>query len=240
MNILITGGTGGLGKSIIEAFAKDSENYIVFTFNKSIEEAQVIMKDKQNVLGIKCDFTNKVDLINLEAVIKEKEIDVLINNAYVGYPQEGHFHKINPNCFLESFMSNIVPTIQITQAAILGFKERKFGKIINILSSSLINKPPIGYSIYASNKAYILQLSKSWSVEYARYNITSNCISPDFMETELNRHMDERMIEQIRSRNPLKRILKPEEVVESIVFLLKGSQQINGANIVINAGDNIV
>lgn len=240
MNILVTGGSTGLGKSIVNALSDFPENKVFFTFNKHEKEAQSIVSEKQNVIAIKCDFTNVVEVCELEKKIPLCDLDVLVNNAYVGSAQNAHFHKTESELFLTSFENNLIPTIRITQSAISGFRAKKFGKIINVLTAYLVNLPPIGFSIYTANKAYLQQLSKSWNSEYARYNITSNCISPEFMLTNLSSNLDERVIEQMQSVHPLKKLLTPDEVAESVVYLVKSSQQINGAHIVINAAKNIL
>lgn len=239
MNILVTGGSTGLGRSIVQALSNNPLNNVFFTFNKHEKEAQSIVREKQNVIAIKCDFTNADEVCELEKRIQEYDLDVLINNVYVGSALGKHFHKAEPDSFLESFENNIVPTIRITRSAISGFRAKKFGKIINILTAYLVNLPPIGFSIYTSNKAYLHQLSKCWNTEYARYNITSNCISPEFMRTSLSSGVDERVIEQMQSAHPLNKLLTPDEVAESVVYLVNSSQQINGANIVINAAKNV-
>ncbi|MFZ0035366.1 MAG: SDR family oxidoreductase, partial [Sedimentisphaerales bacterium] len=127
----------------------------------------------------------------------------------------------------------------ITQEAIKLFRKKKFGKIINILTSFLINKPPTGLSEYVAKKAYLLSLSKSWAVENADFNISSNCISPSFMQTELTSSMDERIVEQLIKVHPLKRLLRPEEVAESVLFFINSPQHVNGVNLVINAAQDI-
>jgi len=239
MNILVTGGSSGLGKAIVCALSNSPRNKVFFTYNRHGDEAAAIVQERHNVIAIKCDFTNADEICELEKAIPTFDLDVLINNAYVGLPQGTYFHKTNPESFLNSFENNLIPIIRITQNAILGFRTKKFGKIINILTASLVNIPPMGYSMYASNKAYILQLSKSWSCENSKYNISSNCISPDFMLTNLSETIDERFIEQLKANHPLKKILTPEEVADAVAFLIETSQHINGANIVINAGQNI-
>ncbi len=240
MNILVTGGSTGLGKSIVHSLSDIPENKVFFTFNRHEEEAQSIVREKQNIIAIKCDFTNVDEVNDIEKKIPLYDLDVLINNVYVGSAQGKHFHKTESDLFMQSFKNNILPTIRITQSAISGFRAKRFGKIINILTAYLVNLPPIGFSIYTANKAYLKQLSKSWNSEYARYNITSNCISPEFMLTNLSLNLDERVIEQMQSVHPLKKLLTPLEVAESVVYLVKSSQQINGAHIVINAAKNIL
>lgn len=240
MNILITGGSSGFGKAMVNALSDFPENKIYFTFNKHSDEAEKISRENKNVFAIKCDFTNTNDILDLEKSISTFDLDVLINNAYVGLPQDTHFHKINPESFQRSFENNIIPTIRITQSAISGFRVKKFGKIINILTAYLINLPPIGFSIYTANKAYLQQLSKSWNCEYSKYNITSNCISPEFMKTNFSSFVDDRVVEHMENEHPLKQLLTPEEVAETVVFLVNTSQQLNGAHIVINAAQNIL
>ena len=133
----------------------------------------------------------------------------------------------------------MVPTIKITQEAIKVFRKKKFGKIINILSTVVVNKPPIGMSEYAALKSYLFSLSKSWAAENATFNITSNSISPDFMQTKLTAYKDERLVELYAQAHPLKKILTPKEVADAVVFLVNCSQQINGINMVINSAQSI-
>ncbi len=239
MNILITGGSSGLGRAIVEALTVSEEHQIFFTYNRHSKEAKGLVGSKSNIHAIKCDFTNTAEVGQLVDKIPSLNLDVLINNAYVGLAQGNHYHKTDANDFLLSFENNLLPTIKISQAAINGFRKNKFGKIINILTSSLINLPPSGYAVYASNKAYLLQLSKSWNSEYRKFNITSNCVSPDFMLTNLTEALDERIVEQMKDEHPLKKILTTDEVAESVAFLVNASQQINGVNLVVNAAKNI-
>jgi len=240
MNILITGGSSGLGKAIVTALSVFSENVIYFTYNKHSEEAENIIFEKGNVFAIKCDFTNYLDVVELEKTITTLDLDVLINNAYVGSPQDTYFHKTDSEFIQRSFENNILPTIKITQSAISGFRKKKYGKIINILTAYLVNLPPLGFSIYTANKAYLQQLSKSWNSEYSKFNITSNCISPEFMQTNFSSFVDDRIVEQMQTGHPLKRLLTPEEVAEAVLYLVNSSQQVNGVNIVINAAQNIL
>jgi NAD(P)-dependent dehydrogenase (short-subunit alcohol dehydrogenase family) len=240
MNILITGGSSGLGKAIVLLLAKINGHKVFFTYNRHSEEAEAIVRDTHTVIAVKCDFANADDISRLEEAIPTFDLDVLINNAYVGTSQGTNFHKTDSASFLKSFEDNLIPTIRITQRAIAGFRKKKFGKIINILTAYLVNVPPTGFSIYAANKAYLQQLSKSWSNEYARYNISSNCISPEFMLTNLSANVDKRIIDQMQASHPLKKLLTPAEVADTVAYFINASQQVNGTHIVINAAQNIL
>lgn len=239
MNILITGGTSGLGRAVTEKCTLQVGHHVYFTYSHNVSEAERLEEQYDNVTGVALNF-DEVD--SVEAFIEkipDWDIDILVNNAYSGSPQGTYFVKTDVHEFVDSFERNVLPVIRITQACLSQFKKKRFGKIINVLTSSLIDLPPMGYSIYSANKAYIAQLSKCWCKEYARYNITSNCILPEYMSTHFA-EVDERVVEQMRLNHPLKSLLRPEEVAEIIVTLMTTSQQLNGVCIPVNAAQHVM
>lgn len=239
MNILVTGGASGLGKAITEKLASKPENKVYFTYAHSAETARQMEAELKNVKALHCDFSNTDSLDKFLPAIQEMDLDVLVNNAYTHIHKE-HFYKSDPQVFINGFMQNIIPVIRITQEAIKVFRKKKAGKIISIASAANINKPPAGWSDYAACKAYLLSMSKSWATENIRFNISSNCISPAFMETPLTADTDERVVEEMRNNHPLKKLLSPDEVAEAVLFLSGASAQINGINMIMNSGSDII
>lgn len=239
MNILVTGGTSGLGKAVVIEMAKDKTNTILFTYCHHKDVADQLSDQYSNTKGFEVDFKAPESIENFLNIIKLENIDVLINNAYVGSPLGTYFHKTNAEDFLIAFNANILPLIKITQCCILGMKKRRFGKIINILTSYLIDVPPTGFSVYTATKAYIRQLSKSLSKEYGRFHISSNCILPEFMNTNFGK-VEDFQLEQLKSEHPLKEILSPSEVAEIINHVVHSSQQLNGVEIPVNAAQHIM
>ena len=239
MIVLITGGAAGLGESITRRLAQEANSKIYFTYSNSDANAKTIVSEFNNVFSIKCDFRNLEEVNSLQNKIAEINIDVLINNAYLGTFIDKYFHKTDSIDFLSNFKENIIPTILITQSALTLFRKKKCGKIITVLTSALVNTPPIGSSVYIANKAYLEELTKIWAVENIKFNITSNSVSPSFMITNLTNNTDERIIEQIIETHPLKKLLSTNEVADTISFLCHASEQINGINIVLNAGVSI-
>ncbi len=235
MNILITGGASGLGAAITKKLALNNNTKVYFTYSKSEDKANSLKATYPNVIPIRVDFTNQNQVDALLKQMNEMDLDIIINNSIVNYEKK-HFHKIDSKFFQQSFALNVLPTIVITQEAIKRFRKKKFGKIITILTAGLINTPPIGWSEYTANKAYLLSLSKSWATENIAFNITSNAISPALMQTNLTSDMDERVVEMAVQSHPLKKLLTTEEVAESVDYLVNASQQINGINLVINSG----
>lgn len=228
-----------MGEAITRLLAQDLNAIVYFTYSKSKDSAENLENDYSNVFAIKCDFNSEEDLTLLKNKIAELDLDALINNAYSGDAIKTYFNKITPDEFLTGFKENIIPTVIITQAAITAFKKKKFGKIINILTSFLVNTPPLGSAVYVANKAYLQQLSKVWASENAKYNITSNAVSPSFMLTNFTADTDERILEEMQAKHPLKKILTTAEVAETVLFLVNSTQQINGVDILLNSGTNL-
>ena len=208
MNILVTGGSSGLGKAIVEKLCRDEENHIYFSYNNSIESAENICEMYPNATSVRCDFRNDLELNKFLENLKKFNIDVLINNFY-SWPKSPlmpgtfltkNFHKIDRNLFIEEFRNNIIPTILITQEAIKYFRIKKSGKLISVLSSFL-DSPTIGSSIYISNKNYLKGLARVWAEENVKFNISSNTISPSFMLTPQTLKMDERLVDRFKSNS---------------------------------------
>lgn len=239
MNILVTGGTGGLGRAAVELLAGDKNNHVWFTYCSSEARAKEIMDNLANTSALCCDYSDSDSVNAFVENIAEMDLDVLVNNAWVGKPDTVRFNKLATDDFSSAFQDNIIPTVAITQRVLERMRKKKSGRIITVLTSGIMGVPPLGYSLYASTKAYLAQLVKSWSVEYAKLGITSNAVSPDFMQTDFTADTDGRVIEQIIAAHPLKRLLVPEEVAKVIHFLVYASPQVNGVNIPITAGTKI-
>lgn len=240
MNILITGGSSGLGQAIVLRLAANKNNKIWFTYRSHENEALAMVEGNDNVEAVRCDFSSEEDMQALLCKMGDMQLDVLINNAYAGYALGNHFHKTPIEDFEKAFRLNILPTIRITQEALKTFRKKKSGKIITTLTEYLIGRVPTGCALYTATKAYLAQLVKAWASEYSRYGITSNAVSPSFMQTSLTAETNELMIDQMLSAHPLKRLLTTDEAAEVYEFLCNANTQINGVNIPVNAGMNIM
>lgn len=239
MNVLITGGASGLGEAITRTFAKNADHQVYFTFNASDQKAKAIENEFPNSIALRCNFKNAADIAQLQQKISELDLDVLINNAYSGEPIKTYFHKIPAEDYAREFNENLIPTIQITQAAITGFRKKKSGKIITVLTSFLMNTPPTGSAVYVANKAYLASLVKTWATENGKFNISSNAISPSFMLSGLTQDTDERILEQMTESHPLKKLLTLQETADTILFMASATPHMNGLDIVLNAGTNL-
>lgn len=235
MTILITGGSSGLGEAITRSCCRVfTGDRIFFTYNSSSEKAKKIEADYPNAQSVQCDFRNEESISFICNFITENNVDTLVNNAFTGLRQE-YFHKTESGFFSESFNDNVAPVLKITQSFISEARKKKSGKIITILSSYVSNIPPLGLSLYVAEKNYLLAMHRSWAVENAKFKITSNCISPGFMLTPLNTRTDDRILETMISQHPLKALLEPSIVADTVIMLIESNVYLNGQNIFVNS-----
>jgi len=231
--VVLTGGSSGIGKAIV-LFLLEKGYEVLFTYHYSQDSAKEIESQYPNAKAYQIDFTDPSELLRFSAAIAEFSPDILINNYYSGSFIDTYFHKTETDKFLHDFKNNIVPTLQITQDCISIFRKKKFGRIINILTSSL-KSPAIGTSVYNSNKAYLQQMSKSWAIENVKFGITCNSVSPSFIATDFHKELDERVKETILSGYPLKENLKSTDISNVIELCINGGKHFNGNHIFLDA-----
>lgn len=240
MNVLVTGGNSGLGRATVKLLA-DEGHHVYFSYlpiEQCEREANELTQINRNLISLPLNFCERDSVESFCEKIKTLNIDVLVNSAYAGKAQGTYVHKTPVEDYLIAFQNNVIPIICITQACLEGMRKRKYGKIINIITSYVMDTPPIGFSVYASTKAYLRQFSKSISKELGRFNITSNCLLPEYMNTNFGK-VEDFQLEQMIASHPLKQLLKPEEVAQIIVHVINSSQQLNGVEIPINAAQHI-
>lgn len=183
MNILVTGGSKGIGKLIVDELARNKNNKIYYTFNRTSSIS------KSNKIAIKVDFNNHLDLENLAQLIEIINFDILINNYHNGYSQL-HAHKTTGELCLNGIRINVIPTILLTNHMIRAFRKRKKGTIITILTSAL-NKFPTGCSQYIAEKRYLSAFVEAWHNENEIFGIKSVAIYPEFISTDMHQHLPE-------------------------------------------------
>ena len=239
MNILVTGGASGLGRAITRQLAGNPAHAVWFTYHRSAGAARELEGACANAHAIRCDFSAESEVAALAGRLEALDLDALVHNALAGGLARQHFHKIPLDAFRAGFVGNVLPVVALTQQAIGLFRKKHRGRIVTVLTAALVGKPPVGYAEYGAAKAYLQQLAKTWAVENASFHITSNCVLPGYMATALHRDADERVVEEMIQRHPLKRLLEPAEVAAAVEFFLTCSEQVNGANLVLNAGTEL-
>jgi 3-oxoacyl-[acyl-carrier protein] reductase len=240
-NVLIIGGSGGIGRAACIELATHGYN-IAIHYNSNKEAATQIF-DKVIELGVNAcivsgdttSFKNVEDILN-EVNRKIGQINVLINCSTLKLPNI-KFDKLDWNDIQSHIDINIKSNFYFAQLLIPSFKTARYGKFIFITSQVTENVPPSDWSFYTIAKYALNGFAKSLAVELAPFNINVNLISPGMTETELVADIPERSRLLVSAKAPLRRLAKPEDIANVIAFLASGkSDYITGETIRVNGG----
>lgn len=230
MNILVTGASRGIGKTIAKSLQSYGNVYVTARNEEKLKEFG-------NEMYFVCDLSKEEDLLKLGDFIQEKKIDILVNNAgeytYCGI-EDTEISKLN-----EMLAINLKAPIYLMHSAIPHMKENKFGRIINIGSISGVMGEAYA-SMYSATKAGLIGLSKATGLELAEFGITVNTINPGWVDTELGKSSiedSEFSEEEILESIPQRRFVKPEEIAGLVKYLIsEEAKGITGQSINICAG----
>ena len=218
---IITGGSRGIGKAIVEVFVKQGAN-VAFTYSSSSEAAKIIESELSTsnvkVKSYKSDASNFEEAQELAASVLEEfgSIDILINNA--GITKDNLLMRMSEEDFDRVIQVNLKSVFNMTKAVQRTMLKQRKGSIIN-MSSVIGVKGNAGQSNHAASKAGILGFTKSMAIELGSRNIRSNAIAPGFIVTEMTDQLGEDTIKQYFEAIPLKRGGTPEEIANTCVFL---------------------
>ncbi len=215
-NVLITGGSRGIGKACVYEFCKRGYR-VFFNYNNSQSEAEKISADTGAVM-VQADISNSEDVINMADYIHTNygRIDILVNNA--GIAQQKLFTDITENDWDRMFDVNMKGMFLVTKAFVHDMIINQSGKIINISSMWGITGGSCEVH-YSASKAAVIGFTKSLAKELGPSNICVNCVAPGVIETEMNSHLSDEDKESLCDETPLFRIGKPEEVAKTVAFL---------------------
>lgn len=240
--IIISGGSGGIGRHFIRFFLDEDATVINLSSNQErLKYVQPFISNHENFESYICDITDERQVKKCFAKVIETygKIDVLINMA-----------AINVNCDINSLevsqwdkvqQVNVTGTFLCIREAVKYMKDKKRGKIVNIASVAA-NLGHANQSAYAASKGAVLSLTRSLAVELAEYNIQINAIGPSAIVTETNEDylMDEGNRYMFESRIPLARLGRPEDMLGAVCFLAaEASDFITGEIIMVDGGQSI-
>ncbi len=237
--VVITGGSRGIGKAMVEAFAHSGAK-VVFTYVNGADAARQLETSLRDQ-GL-CAQAMMVDVRDEKSVddsieVVEKEygrIDVLINNA--GVTQDGLIMTMEEKAWSDVLATNLSGAFHFCRAVSRLMMRRRQGAIVNI-SSLVATRPGRGHCNYAASKGGLEAMTKALAIELAPRNIRVNCVAPGLIETDMSKEIRALAGDEILQRIPLKRYGQPTEVASVVKFLSsKAASYITGSVIHVDGG----
>lgn len=214
-NILITGGSRGIGAACVREFSQ--KGYRVFlNYNRSDKEAKKIAEDTGAIL-VKADISNYNEVLQMKEVIKDYgKISVLVNNA--GIAEQKLFSDISEEDWDRMFNVNIKGMFLVTKEFISDMINQKCGSIINV--SSIWGIAGASCEVhYSASKAAVTGFTKALAKELGPSEINVNCVAPGVIDTEMNCHLDSETKSELCEETPLGRMGTAQEIAKTISFL---------------------
>ena len=238
---IVTGSNKGIGKQIVESFSRNGADVIACSRKKDDSQNSfhnsLMEKYKNKISSINLDLNEKDQIVNALKSIKElgKDIDILVNNASTIH--SALFQMTPIKKYEEVFKTNFFSQIDFTQGVIKMMPKKKNSSIIFISSTSAIDGNE-GRAAYSSSKASILSISKVLSRELGPFQIRVNSIAPGLTDTDMMReNTPEKLIKELETKIPLKRIASPAEIANAALFLASEmSSYITGQTIRVDGG----
>lgn len=243
--VLVTGAGSpkGIGRTIAQTFGKQGAKVVICDINQAGCDANVDEMKKMGIeaAGYAANLTDPDAVKELVNKIVEKygRIDVLVNNA--GISQKVTVADMTLDDIKRIFSVNMFGLFLITQAVCEVMKKQKYGRIVHLSSvSGKRGGGVFGGAHYSASKAAVLGFSKNLAREVSQYGITTNCVCPGLINTEIWKSMPKEQADAVIAGIPMGRPGETQEVANAIVFLAsKEASYITGEEIDINGGSHM-
>jgi 3-oxoacyl-[acyl-carrier protein] reductase len=218
---LVTGGSRGIGRAIVKAFAAEGAR-VAFVFRGHKEAADQLVGDITQaggkVLALQADVTSAEQCQQcVDRVTKEwGRIDILVNNA--GIIRDDLFVRMEPESWQAVLQTNLGGAYNFCRAVAYPMMKQRRGRIINVSSVAAEHVNP-GQTNYAASKGAINSFTRALAAELASRNVTVNAIAPGFVETDMSEAVRNKAGELIKKMIPMRRLGQPEDIARVAVFL---------------------
>ena len=232
--ILVTGASGGIGSEIVKKFVSLGGD-VLGTGTKA-EKLDLIKKQYQSIKVKKFDISvhSRIEEFIDDVVLELGGLDVLINNA--GTNVDNLSLRMKEEEWKKVIDINLTSTFLLAKHAIKKMLKNKFGRVVNI-TSVVGHTGNLGQSNYAAAKSGIIGMSKSLALEYAKKNITINCVSPGFIVSDMTMNIAEKVRLYLTSRIPMGKLGTGEDVSNCVAFLSSDqASYITGETLHVNGG----
>lgn len=237
--VLVTGSSSGIGREIVRKLASDYE--VIIHYNNNYSNALKLKEELDNlynkdVLMVKCDLSKEEEIDSMLSTIYNRynNIDILVNNAAIAI--DTLFEDKTKENFMKTLEVNLIAPFLLSKKIGLKMKDNKSGVIINISSTNGIDTMyPEGLD-YDASKAGLINLSSNLANYLAPY-VRVNTICPGWVNTEMNKELDEEFINREKGKILLERFANTEEIANLVKFLISDeASYINNSVIRIDGG----
>ena len=241
-NVLVTGGSRGIGKAICLAFAQEGAN-VVINYTNSKEAAEKLACDIEKEMSVKAvaigaNLENEDQLKNLlyQSEKASGSIDILINNAAVC--PSGPIGSYTREIWEQTFSVNVTGMFLLSQHVTSRWLEKGYaGSIVNIVSQAAFRGSTTGHLPYDSSKGAMVSFTIGLAREMARHGIRVNAVAPGLVRTEMVAKTWEEKKERYLQTIPLYRIAEPEEIASVVVFIASDkASYMTGSTIDVSGG----
>ena len=218
---LVTGGSRGIGRAIVETLAKAGAK-VAFIYRSSKESADAMVAELSGqghaVMAIQGDVANTADADRIvgEVIEKWERLDILVNNA--GIIKDGLLAVMEREDWQAVIDTNLTGVYNFAHAAMRQMMSQRYGRIVNI-SSVAAEFGNQGQVNYAASKGGIQGLTRCLATEVGRRNITVNAVAPGFIETDMTEAVRNAAEGKIKERISVRRLGKPEDIANAVLFL---------------------
>jgi len=232
--ILITGASGGIGQELVKKFV--SLGGEVLGSGTKTEKLDIIKKKFPNIKVKRFDISehSRIEEFIENVALELGGLDILINNA--GSNADNLSLRMKEDEWKKVININLTSTFLLSKYSIKKMLKSKFGRIVNI-TSVVGHTGNLGQANYAASKAGIIGMSKSLAIEYAKKNVTVNCVSPGFIVSDMTMNIAEKVKIYLTSRIPMGKLGSGEDVSNCVAFLSSAqASYITGETIHVNGG----
>ena len=232
--VLITGASGGIGNELVKKFVSLDAN-VLGSGTKS-EKLDQIKKKYPNIKVKKFDISehSRIEEFIDDVSLELGGLDILINNA--GTNIDNLSLRMKEEEWKKVIDVNLTSTFLLSKYSIKKMLKNKFGRIVNI-TSVVGHTGNVGQSNYAASKAGIIGMSKSLAIEYAKKNITVNCVSPGYIVSNMTMNIAEKVKLYLTSKIPMGKLGTGEDVSNCVAFLSsEQASYVTGETIHVNGG----
>jgi 3-oxoacyl-[acyl-carrier protein] reductase len=243
--VVVTGGGRGLGRSITEAFLREGAR-VVINYHQSREAAEQLAATHAGgrAVAIRADVRDRNQVESLIAQAHrafDAPVSTVVNNALVDFSFNGDARakaaEIGYGDFAQQFAGTVAGAVNVIQAALPGFDQAGWGRVINI-GTNLFQNPVVPYHDYTAAKAALLSLTRTFAADLGPRGVTVNMVSGGLLRTtDASAATPESVFDAVAAQTPLRSVTTPAQFADAVLFFAcPWSRAITGQNLVVDGG----